>query len=92
MLREGRGNCLKYLKSGWNRKEGRGNKDFKKGGQAGSRGGCLIKRGLEGLEPPYKLYIYIYSSVKNAINANCLIIDDPLLLCNKDSQGIMINI
>ena len=32
-------------------------------------------------------------SVKNAINANCLlIIDDPLLLCNKDSQGVIINI
>ena len=31
-LREGGGNCLKYLKSGWNRKEGRGNIDFKKGG------------------------------------------------------------
>ena len=42
---EGRGNCLKYLKMGWSRKEGRGNKDFKKGRQAGSRGGCLKKRG-----------------------------------------------
>ena len=31
--------------------------------------------------------MYIYSSIKNAINANCLTIDDPLLLCNKDSQG-----
>ena len=29
---EGGGDCLKYLKSGWNRKEGSGNKDFKKGG------------------------------------------------------------
>ena len=40
---------------GWNRKEGRGNKDFKKGGggQAGSSGGCLKK---EGLEPPYELW------------------------------------
>ena len=28
---------------GWNRKEGRGNKDFKKGEQAGSRGGSLKK-------------------------------------------------
>ena len=37
--------CLKYLKREWNRKEGRGNKDFKKGGgQAGSRGGCLKTR------------------------------------------------
>ena len=25
------GNCLKYLKREWNKKEGRGNKDFKKG-------------------------------------------------------------
>ena len=53
-MREGGGNCLKYLKRGWNRKEGRGNKDFKKGGQAGSRGGCLKKGGLE---PPYKLWL-----------------------------------
>ena len=30
-MREGGGNCLKYLKKGWNRKEGRGNKDFKRG-------------------------------------------------------------
>ena len=43
---DGGGNCVKYLKRGWNRKEGRGNKDFKKGGQAGSRGGCLKKRGV----------------------------------------------
>ena len=38
------------------------------------------------------IYIYIYSRIKNAFNANCLIIDDPLLLCNKDSQGVIINI
>ena len=43
-LREGGGNCLKYLKGGFDRKEGRGNKDFKKAGQAGSRGQAL-KRG-----------------------------------------------
>ena len=36
------GGCLKYLKRGWNRKEG--NKDFRRGkGQAGSRSGCLRK-------------------------------------------------
>ena len=39
---EGGGNCLKYLKRGWYRKEGRGNKDF-------------IKRRLE---PPYQLYVW----------------------------------
>ena len=46
------GNCLKSLKRGWNRNEGRGNKYFKKRGQAGSRGGCL-KKGT-GLELPYE--------------------------------------
>ena len=40
-------NCLKYLKRGWNRKKGRGNKDFKKGGQAGTRAGYL-KKGVTG--------------------------------------------
>ena len=57
----GRGNCLKYLKKGWNRKEGRGNRDFKKGGQAGSGDGCL-KKG-RGLESPHDLctptYVYV---------------------------------
>ena len=40
------------------------------------------------------IYIYrcIYFSIKNAINTNCLIIDDPILLCKKDSQGVVINI
>ena len=49
---EGGGNCLKYLKRGWNRTEGTGSKDFKKRGQAGSRGGCLKKGGTK---PPYEL-------------------------------------
>ena len=45
-LREGGGNCLKYLKRGWNRKDGWGNKDFKKGGgQAESRDRYLKKGG-----------------------------------------------
>ena len=40
------GSCLKYLKRGWNRREGRGHKYLKKEGvQAGSRGGCLEKKG-----------------------------------------------
>ena len=37
-------NSLKYLKRGWNRKEGKGNKDFKKGGKLDQRVGAL-KRG-----------------------------------------------
>ena len=58
-MREGGGNCLKYLKRRWNRKEGRGHKDFKRGGEAGSRGGCL-KSG--GLEPPYELCVHSFES------------------------------
>ena len=38
------GNCLKHLKRGWNRKERRGNKDFKKGGKLGQGVGA-VKRG-----------------------------------------------
>ena len=30
---------------GWDKKEGRENKDFKKEGEAGPRAGCLKKRG-----------------------------------------------
>ena len=63
------GNCLKYLKRGWNRKEGRGNKDFKKGRKAASRGECLKKRGLE---PPYKLWAFLGS--KNTSNHSIIII------------------
>ena len=43
-MREGGGNCLKFLTRGWNRKEGRGNKDFKKWGNLGREVGAL-KRG-----------------------------------------------
>ena len=39
------GGYLNYLKRGWNRKEGRGNKGFKKGGQAWWRGGWLKGEG-----------------------------------------------
>ena len=43
---QGGGNCLKHLKREWNKKDERGNKDFKEErgggrGQAGLRGGCL---------------------------------------------------
>ena len=38
-----RGKCLKYLKSGGNRKEGRRNQNFKRGRQAESRSGHLKK-------------------------------------------------
>ena len=55
-MHEGRGNCLKYLKRGWNRKEGRRNKDFKKGDKLGQGVGALRRWGLE---RPYKLQLYL---------------------------------
>ena len=41
-----RGGCLKYLKRGWNRKEGRKTKIFESGGKLGqeARDGCLKRR------------------------------------------------
>ena len=39
------GNCLKYLKKGWGRKEGRRNKDFKKGGGKLGQVKGALKRG-----------------------------------------------
>ena len=54
-MREGRGNCLKYFKREWNRIEGRGNKDFKKEGQAGSRRGCLKK----GAGTPLRTMVFV---------------------------------
>ena len=46
------GELSKTLKRGFNRTDGRGHKDFKTEGKAGSRGGCL-KRGGGGLDPSY---------------------------------------
>ena len=46
-MREGGGNCLKYLKKRWNRTEGRGHKDFKKGGKLGQGVAALKKEGDE---------------------------------------------
>ena len=65
-MREGGGNCLKYLKRGWNRKEGRENKYFKKGTgvKLGQRVGALKKGGLE---PPYELWLKLYA-VKTFLN------------------------
>ena len=44
-LHVGGGNCLKYLKRRWNRKEGRGYKDFNKGGVKLGQGTGALKGG-----------------------------------------------
>ena len=54
-LHESGENCLKYFKRGQKRTEGRGHKDFKKEGQAGSMDECLKKGGGWVLESPYEL-------------------------------------
>ena len=43
-MHEGGGDCLKYLKRGWNRKDGMGHKNFKKEGKLG-QGVGVLKRG-----------------------------------------------
>ena len=40
-MHEGGRNCLEYIKRGCNIKEGRGNKDFKRGGKLGQGLGAL---------------------------------------------------
>ena len=50
------GTVKNTLKKGWNRKEGRRNKTFTKGGILGPGVGAL-KRGGRWLEPPYELWL-----------------------------------
>ena len=66
-MHEGGGNCVKQLKWGWNRKEGRGGETKM---QAGSGGGCL-KKG-EGLETPYKIWIHKETKEKIATFQSCI--------------------
>ena len=49
-MREGGGNCLKYIKKGWNRTEGRGHKDLKKGGKLGQEVDALKRGGWKHLQ------------------------------------------
>ena len=64
-IRTGRG-CVRVeglseiTLKGVEQKRGEGKQRFLKMGQAGSRGGCLKKRGLE---PPYELWEYLPSFV-----------------------------
>ena len=67
-MRKGGRNCLKYLKRGWNRKDGRGSKDFKKGDQARSRVGCFKKKGGTGT-PLQTMVISVYSDTGAVIGA-----------------------
>ena len=50
-MREGGGNCLKHLKRVWKGKEGRENKEFKKGGKLGQGVGALKGGGGGGGTP-----------------------------------------
>ena len=55
---------------GWNRKEGRRNEDFKKGRQAGSRGGCL-KKGGGGAGTPLRTMLGEVPCLKRVIDYFC---------------------
>ena len=60
-MRERGGNCLKYLKRGWNRKKGRENKDFKKRGRKLGRGVGALKSGDWNPLTNYGMYLDVYS-------------------------------
>ena len=64
------GNCLNNLKRGWNRKEWRGTKVLNRGGQAGSRGGCLEKGALD---PPYELLINSKMLLKTCMRSRYIV-------------------
>ena len=62
-LHKGGGNCLKNPKWGWNRKEGKENKDFKKkGGGAQTGSGCLragtTLRTMRNLEEILRIFVF----------------------------------
>ena len=78
------GNCLKYLKMGWNRKEGKGNKDFKKGGQVGPRGGCL-KKGRGAGTPLLTMVMIIGLSCSDFLTCKM-----PLANCVKGSYNLVL--
>ena len=73
---------MKYLKRGWDRKKGRGNKDFKKWGQAGSRGGWI----KNGREPPYELCLIF--NLNNLLSLACLSVCLCLRVCKLLLCGI----
>ena len=74
-MRKGGGNCLKYLERGWNRKEGKGHKDFKKEEegreQARSRGGCLKKGGEAGTPLRTIFHLFPNSSMNKSSIWHC---------------------
>ena len=61
-------NRLKYLKRGWNRKEERGNKDFKKKGKLGQGVGALKEGGWNPLTN-YLIHVF-YLNVKKRFLEN----------------------
>ena len=63
------GKLSEIFKSGWNRKAGRENKDFKKGGKLG-QGVGTFERGLEPLYEPWETRIekfYYWSNWENPV-------------------------
>ena len=76
-MREGGGNCLKYLKKGWNRKEGRETKILKVGGKLGQEVGALKRGGswkpLTNYTKNYRKWDYFFMTVVS-MDINLLII------------------
>ena len=67
-MHDGGGTVWNTLKVGGTEKRGGETKILKRGGQAGSRGGCLKKGAEGGLEPPYELW-RLLQQIKNVITS-----------------------
>ena len=82
---------MKYLEKEWNKKEGKGNKDFKWGGgggrgQAESRGGCLKKRG-GGAGTPLQTMASLINTSRN--NTSIVFFDTNLRYLIKFNEGTL---
>ena len=64
-MSEGGENCVKYLKRGWNRKEGKRNKDFKRGGRGSWRGALNV-----GDWNPLMNYVYQFKVSSDFVISN----------------------
>ena len=69
-------NCLKYLKSGWNRTKERGHKDFKKGGTSCVKEWVPYKQGVE---PPYELWCCTYELMRQVKVSSTQLISEVCL-------------
>ena len=80
------GELFEYLKMGWNRKEVRGNKYFKKEGQAGSRGWCLKKRATR--TPLQTMASFLFLLFASLVSSTVIVLCTKIYTCLKSDLSI----